>query len=80
MENEEKKIFTSYYIPNNKSFHLLDENQFPNIIADTNGNIYNIFGYAISGPDKGLQLKSPRAYVAQLWAWKDFYNDTNINN
>ncbi len=78
--NEEKKIFASYYVPNNKSLHLLDEDQFPNIIADTKGNIYNIFGYAISGPDTGLQLKSPKAYVAQLWAWKDFYEDININN
>ncbi len=78
--NEEKKIFTSYYIPKNKSLHLLDENQFPNIIADTDGNIYNIFGYAVSGPDFGLQLKSPKAYVAQQWAWKDFYENININN
>lgn len=78
--NEEKKVFTSYYIPSNKSLHLLDENQFPNIIADSDGNVYNIFGYAVSDPDTGLQLKSPRAYVAQLWAWKDFFDDTIINN
>lgn len=78
--SKNKKLFTSYYVPDNIKLSLLNEDKFPNIITDDKENIYNIFGYAVSGPDAGTQLESPVAYVAQNWAWKDFYTNLIIND
>ena len=78
--SKDKKFFTSYYAPNNNKLSLLNEDKFPNNITDNKGNIYNIFGYAVSGPDAGTQLESPVAYVAQNWAWKDFFVNLKIND
>ncbi|MET2984249.1 DUF3179 domain-containing (seleno)protein [Aureibaculum conchae] len=78
--SENKKFFTSYYAPDNSTLSLLNDDEFPNIITDSKGNVYNIFGYVVSGPDTGTQLESPVAYVAQNWAWKDFFTNLNIND
>jgi hypothetical protein len=77
--SEEKYFVTSYYKKDNLEFYLLDDSNFPNILSDNEGNIWNIFGYAISGNRKGEQLESPKAYVAQFWAWKDFYSNLKFN-
>ena len=77
--NKNKSLITSFYTKESLNFSLLSEDKFPNIITDNEGNIWNIFGYAISGPRKGTQLESPRGYVAQEWAWKDFYKNLIIN-
>lgn len=71
--NKEKKFFTSYVQPLDRTLTLLAQEEFPNIISDNLGNVYNLFGYAISGPNQGEQLDSPKAFVAQYWAWDDFY-------
>jgi hypothetical protein len=34
----------------------------------------DVFGKAISGPDTGQQLESPKSFVAMWWACKGFYN------
>ena len=77
--SKEKYFVTSYYTKDNLSFSLLDDSEFPNIIKDNEGNIWNVFGYAISGNRKGEQLDSPKAYVAQYWAWKDFFTNLKFN-
>jgi len=71
--SESKRIFATYYIPENKTLTLLSDAEFPNVLTDNTGTIYSIFGYAVSGPDQGSQLESPQSIVAQHWAWKDFY-------
>ncbi len=77
--NQDKFFVTSYYAKDDLTFSLLDESNFPVILSDDEGNKWNIFGYAVEGPRKGEQLKSPRSYVAQYWAWKDFYSNLNFN-
>lgn len=77
---DKSKLFvTSYYIPASSNFSLLDASNFPNILEDNHGNIYTIFGYVVEGPNTGEQLESPKAFVAQYWAWKEFYDDLKFN-
>ena len=73
--NKDKLFVTAYYTKENLVFSLVNEKEFPNIIKDNEGNIWNIFGYAVSGPRMGDQLESPKSYVAQYWAFKDFYDN-----
>ena len=43
--------------------------------ANNKGNIYNGMDLVIEGPDKDLQLKSPKAHTGAWQAWQDFFED-----
>jgi len=70
--NDNQKYITSYINNENIVFTVLN-NEFPAIMQDANGNKWNMFGVALSGPRQGEQLKSPNAYIAVWWAVKDFF-------
>lgn len=71
--DDRKKIFTSFYIPENIEFSII-ENEFPVIFVDHEGNKWDVFGEAVEGNKKGERLESPIFYNADLWAWKWFFN------
>ena len=49
--------------------------QFPIVMADSSGSLWNVFGIAVSGPRKGERLNNAMAFFGSWWAWKDFYSD-----
>lgn len=53
-------------------------NNFPNILKDHEGNIWNIFGEAVEGPRKGSQLTATRSYNAYWFAWGTFWPNAEI--
>jgi len=77
--NTEKSFITSYYQKDNLEFYLLNDVNFPNILKDNEGNVWNIFGFAVEGQRKGEQLESPKAFAGQFWAWNSFYQHLNLN-
>ena len=42
-------------------------------MSDENGNKWDVFGNAVSGPDADAKLESVNAYMASGWAWRDLY-------
>jgi len=66
------QFITSYKISNNRTYTAL-QNSFPNIMVDSDNNIYDVFGIIVSGPNEGEQLNSPTAFAASFWAWQSFY-------
>lgn len=72
--SSELKFITAFLNENNNSFTAI-QNEFPLIMVDNLGNKWNVFGEAVSGPDKGKTLKSATGFVASWWAWKSFYNE-----
>jgi len=70
--NSDQRFITSYINNENIEFTVLN-NEFPAIMQDANGNKWNMFGVALSGPRQGEQLQSPNAYIAVWWAVKDFF-------
>jgi hypothetical protein len=54
------------------------ENALPNIMTDTEGNIWDVFGTAVSGPRAGEQLARTESYVAMWFAWAVFFRDAEI--
>lgn len=44
-------------------------------MVDNQGSRWDMFGYALDGPNKGQRLASPDFYVAKYWAWKSFYDN-----
>jgi len=59
------------------TFSPLD-GQLPNVMQDNEGNVYNIFGIAVSGPRSGTQLESTQSFTAMWFAWVAFFNDAEI--
>ena len=71
--------FITSYINDNNTIYTPIQGSFPIVMEDNNGNQWDLFGMAVSGPDKGHQLESPIGFVALGWAWKDFYRDFVFN-
>ncbi len=50
------------------------------IMQDNFGNIWNVFGEAIEGPDKGAKLKPVISFISYWFAWAAFYPGTELRN
>lgn len=48
---------------------------FPGLITDNEGNTWNAFGEAVSGPQKGEAMESQQAFLALWWAWQGTYDN-----
>ncbi len=64
------------------AFRNLDDRQFTPldigpggvVMADDRGNEFNIFGLAVSGPEAGLQLRSPDLCIGYWFSFGAFYD------
>ncbi len=54
------------------------QNQLPVVMTDTEGNLWNVFGEAISGPRAGTQLQKTNSYIAYWFAWTAFFPNAAI--
>ncbi|MGD9489887.1 MAG: DUF3179 domain-containing protein [Calditrichaceae bacterium] len=79
--SENLNFMTAFYAETNDGTKLtftprLDD--LPNIMEDNSGNVYDIFGLAVVGPDQGRQLRAPESYIAFWFAWGAFYPGIDI--
>ena len=71
-----KHIINAFKVPNFETYQTL-ENQFPNVLKNSNGVTFDVFGRG----SNGTQLEKPKyAYVAIWSAWADFYSDFTFLN
>jgi len=54
------------------------EDDLPNILKDTEGSVWNIFGEAVSGPRIGQKLNSPDQMMGYWFSFATFYSDIDI--
>jgi hypothetical protein len=55
------------------------QGQLPIFMTDTEGNQWDIFGTAVSGPRAGTQLGITSSYAAYWFAWATFFENTEIH-
>ena len=55
-----------------ESFSIVQDS-LPIILSDSEGNKWDMFGYALEGPKKDQRLGTMYSYSASLWAWEEFY-------
>ena len=55
------------------------QDDLPNVMVDTEGNVWDIFGKAVSGPRAGEQLDSVRSYTAMWFAWVSHFDNVEIH-
>jgi hypothetical protein len=51
----------------------------PNVMTDTEGNVWDVFGRAVSGPRAGTELASTQSYTAMWFAWAAFFDQIEIH-
>ncbi|MDW3647843.1 MAG: DUF3179 domain-containing protein [Bacteroidia bacterium] len=51
-----------------------------NVMTDNEGNTWDLFGYATSGPRAGERLPIVRGFIAYWFAWGTFFPDIEIRN
>lgn len=56
----------------------LSVNALPVIMQDNEGNLWDIFGTAVSGPRTGTRLEEQRAYIGFWFSWGTFYPGLEI--
>ena len=54
------------------------KNQLPVVMIDNEGNRWDIFGTALSGPRAGTQLQKTNSYIAYWLAWTAFFPAADI--
>ncbi len=54
------------------------QNDLPNVMEDTEGNVWDIFGTAVSGPRVGVQLDSVQSYTAMWFAWVSHFDTVEL--
>lgn len=54
------------------------QDQYPAVMRDESGNQWDVFGRAVSGPDKGSRLETTQSYNAYWFAWNAFWPQTTI--
>lgn len=74
--NKNRNFISSYFVSGNTEFSVdpTDTMRF----IDNKGNTYNAMGLVVKGPNKNLQLDSPKAYTAAWEAWQDFFENIVI--
>lgn len=76
--NKDLNFVSSYYVSDRTGFSTYQNN--PLNFQDSSGNKFNAMGLVIEGPDKGVQLDSPKAYTAAWSAWQNFFDNLIIYN
>lgn len=49
------------------------QNSLPIVLKDDQGNQWDVFGFAVSGPRQGERLISAKAYTGYWFAWGEFF-------
>ncbi len=80
--SETNNILTAYFpvLDDGKEVVLsATPSTLPSAMEDQLGNIYDLFGTVVDGPDKGKHLTAPKSYIAYWFAWAAFYSNTSLN-
>ena len=54
------------------------DGELPTIMRDQHGNSWDIFGFAVDGPNEGERLTDASAYTGYWFALADFYPDIEL--
>lgn len=54
------------------------QDQLPVVMVDNEGNQWDVFGTAVSGPRAGTQLEKTNSYIAYWFAWTAFFPNAAI--
>lgn len=60
-------------------FEAVSDDQLPVVMRDSEGNLWDLFGNAVSGPRQGERLTALKSYTGYWFGWADFFPDLRIH-
>ncbi|MEM7373211.1 MAG: DUF3179 domain-containing protein [Bacteroidota bacterium] len=66
------------FLPSEEVEFTAIQDGLPAIMSDEKGNIYDLLGRVIDGPDKGMKLAKPVAMMGYWFSWGSFYPEIEI--
>lgn len=75
--SQEHNFLQAYVQPDDLAFEAIQD-ELPVVMQDNEGNRWNLFGEAISGPRAGQQLEETRSFIGYWVAWGAFYEGLEI--
>jgi len=75
--NQDKNFITAFYAESGREYEIVS-NDFPSILSDNQGNTYDIFGKAVSGPESGQRLEQAPSFIGYWFAFAAFYPDLDL--
>ncbi len=75
--SQEANFLQAYVQPDGLIFEAV-QNKLPTVMQDNEGNTWNIFGEAVSGPRMGQKLEETRSFIGYWVAWGAFYEGLAI--
>jgi len=54
------------------------QGQYPIVMNDAEGNMWDVFGTAVSGPREGIRLKHARSFIGYWFSFAAFYPNVSI--
>jgi hypothetical protein len=78
--NTTDNFIISFYseLPDGSTPEFTAINERRNILQDTEGNKWDVFGYATEGPRMGQRLISTKSYMGYWFSWGTFYPEPDI--
>ena len=77
--SQNENLIVSFINETTLNFQIVQD-QLPIILEDNEGNSWDIWGNAVSGPREGEELKSTISFMGFWFAWGAFYPDAEIYN
>jgi len=71
--------YISVFKRNSQASFSIVQDSLPIVLKDSEGNSWDMFGYALDGPKKGRRLETFYSYSASLWAWEEFYQVDKVH-
>jgi len=63
------------------SFEPIIDSAIPSeVMTDNEGNIWDVFGKAVSGPREGQKLQGTDSYIGYFFTWGSFYPGLQIHD
>ena len=56
------------------------QDELPVVMTDQEGNKWDVFGYAVSGPREGEKLTPTKSYTGYWFAWVDFFPELEVHS
>ena len=73
------KYIVSYYTDENSSIsYSAVQGEYPIAFSDSNGNKFDLFGTAMSGPQTGKQLEATKSFIGCWFSWAAFYPELTL--
>ncbi len=78
IRSRSEMILTAFNAREGIEYQSLSDSPLPDLFRDNQGNIYDLSGRVIRGPDQNARLSKPLAFMGFWFSWAAFYPEISL--